>query len=149
VTKAIGWIGLILICIVVIGRCTANRETDEDVESNTADLASSAKPVSPAGECFPVNSDTAKYRLLGQRTLPNGNLEVLTERTGTSGTSFARREIDCDAGTFRYLGEGDTQDEAERDSPNPGAMGILIYPSISSETAEFACGKAGKQARMH
>jgi hypothetical protein len=146
--KVIGWIALILVCIMVISRCAGNRETDEGGALNIADLPS-VKPTAPAGESFPVNSDTAKYRLLRQRTLSNGNLEVLTERIGTSGTSYARREINCDAGTFRYLGEGDTQNDAEQDGPNPGAMGILIYPSISSETAEFACGKAGKQARMH
>jgi hypothetical protein len=105
--------------------------------------------VMPVGESFPVRSDTAQYRLLRQRTLSNGHLEVLTERTGSSGTSYARREIDCDAGTFRYLGEGDTQAEAEQDGPKPGAMGKLIYPSISSETAQFACAKTGKQALMH
>jgi hypothetical protein len=73
------------------------------------------------------------------RRLAGGHLEVLSQRTGPSGTSYARREIDCRAETFRYLGEGDNRAEAERDSPNPGPMTALTGTSASSDVATEAC----------
>lgn len=94
------------------------------------------------GEVIPVTSDPgATYSLLRWSTLPGGNREALTRRDGRSGTSYARREIDCEARTFRYLGEGDTEAEAEVDSPDPGKMGELVPLSISAEVADYVCGK--------
>jgi hypothetical protein len=81
---------------------------------------------------------------LRARALPSGNLEVLTRRDGRSGTSFSRREIDCTAGTFRYLGEGDTREQAEEDAPNSGGMTPLTERSISSETAIYVCAREGR-----
>jgi hypothetical protein len=94
------------------------------------------------GEVIPVSSDArATYHLLDWSQLPNGNREALTSREGPSGTSFARREIDCDRMMFRYLGEGDTRAEAEADAPNPGNMAELVPGSISTEVSEYVCGK--------
>jgi hypothetical protein len=106
-----------------------------------------AEQVRPAaspeeGDAIPVTSDPgATYHLLRWSMMPNGNREALTRRDGPSGTSYARREIDCEARTFRYLGEGETQAEAEADAPNPGRMGELIPPSISAQVADYVCAR--------
>lgn len=97
--------------------------------------------MSREGAPIPVRSDPARasYYLLGWQEMPNGNREALTRRDGRSGTSYARREINCRANTFRYLGEGDTRAEAEADAPNRGRMAELVPGSISSEVSEFVC----------
>lgn len=86
----------------------------------------------------------ASYLLIRWRRVPNGHLESVSRRDGPSGVSYARREIDCDAMTFRYLGEGDTLEDAEADSPNRGEMADLTPESISTYVSQFTCAKAGK-----
>jgi hypothetical protein len=95
------------------------------------------------GELIPVRGDPvrATYQLLSWSELPNGHRVALTRRDGRSGTSYARREIDCRGRGFRYLGEGDTRQQAEADSPNPGPMAELVPGSISTEISEFVCRK--------
>lgn len=93
------------------------------------------------GTSIPVRSDGASYRLISSEVMSNGNLEVVTRRDGSSGRSFARREIDCDAMTFRYLGEGDTLEEALIDGPNPGQLSEAMSTSISGEVSRFACSR--------
>ncbi|MDN4592138.1 hypothetical protein DBA29_27025 [Xenophilus aerolatus] len=63
---------------------------------------------------------------------------VVTKRVGPSGTSFAIREIDCKAQTFRYLGEGDTLAEAKRNKKSE-SMSPLSQGSISYHVALAAC----------
>ena len=96
------------------------------------------------GVLIPVPGDPARavYQLIEMSQMSNGNLEVLTRRDGSSGTSYARRETDCRNMTFRYVGEGDTRAQAEEDSPNRGSMGELVPGSISTEISEFACARA-------
>jgi hypothetical protein len=96
------------------------------------------------GVLIPVPGDPARavYQLVEMSQMSNGNLKVLTRRDGSSGTSYARREINCRNMTFRYVGEGDTRVEAEEDSPNRGSMGELVAGSISTEISEFACARA-------
>lgn len=89
---------------------------------------------------IPVSSDpSAKYALISWEALPNGNRQAVTRRNGTSGESFARREIDCSGSTFRYLGEGDTLADALRDGANIGDMAALTPGSISTEVSTFVC----------
>jgi hypothetical protein len=79
--------------------------------------------------------------------MPNGHYEVLTRRDGSSGTSYARREVNCTAPmTFRYLGDGDTVDEARKDTPNQGHMAHLVPGAISAEIVEAVC--AGVSTRQ-
>ena len=63
---------------------------------------------------------------------------IVTHRNGPSGPSFTRREVDCDAGTFRYLGTGDSLEEM-RKSKAGGKMSPLTDRSISSYVAAQAC----------
>jgi len=92
-----------------------------------------------AGPRISVPSDPrAAYELISRSTLPNGRLSVVTKRSGPSGVSYSRREIDCRAMTFRYTGEGDTP--AQLDRPyGKGAMGPLTPQSISTYVAQSVC----------
>jgi len=151
--RAVTIIMVIFLGLFLIGKCAGRDETSAPMADNTLmdagmskdELDSPALPPSTEGESILVPSDPgATYLLLRWSRLPNGNLEAVTRRDGRSGTSFARREIDCDAMTFRYLGEGDTLEQALADSPNPGQMSELTSQSISTYVSEFVCRKAGR-----
>jgi hypothetical protein len=89
---------------------------------------------------IPYASDpNAKFEILSNKPLANGNIEVMTKRIGPSGTSFSRREISCSEYEYRYLGEGDTLEEAFIDGSNPGEMSALTGMSASSDVANEAC----------
>lgn len=154
-----GGCGLLVFIAAVVGliaMCTPRqRSTQEDVEQDATGISrpgitrSDPRP-SPAsksehgagGETVPVPSDPrASYRLLSWSRLPNGNRQATTRREGPSGISFARREIDCEAMTFRYLGEGDTLEEAQLNRASE-RMGELTEGSISTYVATFVCAKA-------
>lgn len=145
--RTIGIILALLIAAAAARSCENQPEATTQARSEPAGQAPAPltpPPASESEEPIPVTSDPASYSLLRARTLPSGNLEVLTRRDGKSGTSYSRREIDCAAGTFRYVGEGDTREQAEEDGPNPGDMGPLMEPSISSETAIYVCAREGR-----
>ena len=87
-----------------------------------------------------VPSDpNANYFLISRSAMANGNLEVITRRVGSSGESFARREVNCSDGTVRYIGEGDTLAEAREDAPNPGEMTVPLGESITGVVTAFIC----------
>jgi hypothetical protein len=114
--------------------------------------AAPASPeISPTVEAAPVlgsqdeeisvpSDSGAQYKLISWNALPNGNREAVTFRHGPSGDSYARREIDCSAMTFRYLGEGTTLSEASVDHAD-ASMGALTPESISTYVAEHVCSK--------
>jgi hypothetical protein len=104
-------------------------------------LATRARPPSSRPEPIAVPSDPrATYQLLEWRRMPNGHREAMTRRDGPSGITFARREIDCEGMRFRYLGEGDTVEEARLHSASP-EMGDLTPESISTYVSRFVCAK--------
>ena len=80
----------------------------------------------------------SRYQALDVTRKPNGRVEILTRRDGPSGTSFALREVDCRTSRFRYLGEGDTREEA-MEATNQDKLGPLTEGSISWHIARFAC----------
>jgi hypothetical protein len=95
---------------------------------------------SETGTAVDVPSDPrASYLILSNDEMPNGHREVMSRRSGPSGESYARREIDCEAGTVRYIGEGDTLAEARSDSPNPGDMTEPVADSITGVITAAAC----------
>lgn len=123
-----------LITLAALGFAACGGAPENDAAEETYSV-----PVAGEGIPIPVTSDSANYYLLRWEGMPNGNREALTRRDGRSGTSYARREINCRAKAFRYLGEGDTRAEAEADAPNRGPMAELVPGSISSEVSEFVC----------
>lgn len=106
-------------------------------------LACGGDDVELEGDRIPVEGDPAgaTYQLIEWSELPDGNREALTRRDGTSGTSYARREIDCEGQEHRYLGEGQSREQAQEDYPSPNEMTELVPGSISSEISEFVCRK--------
>jgi hypothetical protein len=92
----------------------------------------------PKGQVIAVPSDPgATYTALEVKRV--GRLvSVTTMRQGKSGTSFSRREVDCDGRRFRYAGEGDTLD-ALRSSSTSDPMGPMALGSISYHVSMHAC----------
>ena len=132
-----------MICALAIGVVSCDNSTVEydDVSNADASVDNPTIDEGPTGKSIPVRSDGASYRLLSSERMSNGNLEIVTRRDGPSGRSFARREVNCGAMTFRYLGEGDTLEEALEDGPNPGALSEAMSTSISGEVSRFACSQ--------
>jgi hypothetical protein len=93
-----------------------------------------------AAQSISVPSDArARYEAVSVIKRRDGLVEIITRRDGPSGISFARREVDCRRQLFRYIGEGDTLEEAKRPAPNPGRMAVLVEGSISYYVVRFAC----------
>ena len=106
------------------------------------DTAAVAAKDSTKGIPFKVASDSrARYFLLDVVPGKNGNIIATTRREGFSGTRFSRREINCLAWTFRYVGEGDTLKQASRTNYNVGKMSELVDGSISDVAVKFACSR--------
>jgi len=136
---------LLLVVLALVGRCVRpSDEFDPEVERMKFERENFSPAQPPSREGFAIGAPSdpgAEYRILSITRMPNGNLEVLSRRDGRSGTSFARREIDCDAETYRYLGEGDTREQALRDGPNPGPMSEVTGTSASSDVLSAACAR--------
>ena len=143
--KIVTCIVVLFVAVILLGKCVAEDEPDySDISRPIEGFDSPSLPETDEGFAISAPSDPgARYRILEIESLPNGNLEVVSRRDGPSGTSFARREIDCVAYAFRYLGEGDTRDEAmlDRSSQN---MGPLTGSSASSDVANAACARGAQ-----
>lgn len=95
--------------------------------------AATAQPIT-------VPSDPrARYEAESLTRRADGLVEIITRREGPSGTTFARREVDCRRRLFRYVGEGNSLEQAKRPAPNPGQMASLVEGSISYHVVQFAC----------
>lgn len=136
---------LIIGLAAALAACSQSQEVET---ANSDDLAmmpvTSEQPTGEAagGTAFDVPSDArARYFLLDVSPGKGGNIVATTRREGPSGTTFARREIDCGGQTFRYIGEGDTLEQAKQPAPNPGEMSTLVDGSISDLTIKFACSQ--------
>ena len=149
--KMLGFFVIAVTLTSVLVGCSKKDDAyyDPDVEAAKirAEAGFDSPILPPTKEGFAISAPSdpgASYRILKISKRPNGNLEVVSRRDGPSGTSFARREINCGRNTYRYLGEGDTRDEASEDSPNRGSMSALTGTSASSDVANAAC-KTGKR----
>jgi hypothetical protein len=136
---------LVLVVLMIVGKCSQSRdEFDPEVERIKFERENNEPTAPPTTEGFAISAPSdpgADYRILSIKRRPNGNLEVVSRRDGSSGTSFARREIDCESETYRYLGEGDTRKGAETDGPNPGPMTAITGSSASSDVLRAACAR--------
>jgi hypothetical protein len=77
-----------------------------------------------------VSSDPSAEYLLVELSGPKNARVIVSKRIGSSGTSYAKRLVDCSSMTFKYLGEGSTL-EALRSSRPDDRMGDLVDGSIS------------------
>lgn len=80
----------------------------------------------------------ATYQILEQKLRPSGRWELMVQRQGPSGVSFTRREIDCRQHASRYLGEGDTIEEARQNRPEP-RLARAVAGSISWYLIDAGC----------
>ncbi len=134
--------GFTLLSALALAACqqpTQEQTTTPEPEPRDSVPAQSSDSVSPGTPIAVPSDPRAQYYLLSKSTMANGNLEVVTRRVGPSGESFARREVNCPSGTVRYIGEGDTQAEAEADAPNTGEMTAPIAESITGVITKFVC----------
>lgn len=85
---------------------------------------------------IPVPSDrVARYQVLS-RTNEGGMIKALIMREGPSGTTYSYKQFDC-AGSYAYLGEGDTAEKALHGKADP--MSELTAESISSYESLYLC----------
>ena len=150
--KFLSVVALAFLALILLAKCVEEDypsgadyiDDPAQIAANDAEFLNKGEGSSgtQSGPPIIVRSDPgASYLLISKGKLPNGNLEVVTQRSGPSGVSFARREVDCSSMTFRYLGEGDTLAEAKEDGPNPGQMAEAMSTSISGEVSRSACSQ--------
>lgn len=84
---------------------------------------------------------SAMYTVLDITRRPDSLVEITTRRDGTSGTSYAKRLVDCASATFKYLGDGDTLEMMRNSKPDPN-MAELVPGSVSTYVSEYACRNA-------
>jgi hypothetical protein len=99
------------------------------------------------GEEIPMASidPLARYFLLSIKPMPNDHYEALTRREGMNGIFYARREIDCQgARRVRFIGMGDTREEAQRNDPNPAEMAEPVAGSTDLGVVQYVCRKVAR-----
>ncbi|EGH42682.1 MULTISPECIES: hypothetical protein [Pseudomonas syringae group] len=101
-------------------------------------LAVLAMPVLAAETPLSVPSDTKAQYFVLERDNKGNERKITTKRIGPSGTGYSQRLVDCSAGTFKYLGDGETLKEMKASKP-AGKMAPLTQGSISFYVAEAAC----------
>lgn len=131
----------VLWMVVFLGACE-----QQPGQGSGSPLMEVDAPATPAasedqkGARIEVWSDAnAKYTDQGSGVLDNGNLWLITRRDGPSGVSYAKREIDCGAGEFRYTQEGDTLESMS--DVKDAEMAPLTEGSISTLVSDYACRK--------
>jgi len=134
---------LVIGLVVLVAGCS--EPSSEQVVNTGNDLSIATSPAAPseeAGTPYSAPADpNATYSLLSVEPGKGGNIIAMTRRTGSSGTSYSNREIECGAQLARYIGEGDTREEAEQPSPNPGDMAPLVEGSSTHAAVQAACAK--------
>jgi len=62
---------------------------------------------------------------------------IVTKREGPSGTSYSKRQYDCDQNTWKYLGTGDTMEAMGASKPEKS-----MTPALAGSIASFVGGVA-------
>jgi len=135
--------GFIVGVFALLAGCSSNQPVAEQTADTGTEMPSASAPATnEGGTPYTVPSDArASYVLLSVKPGDDGHIIAMTRRTGSSGISYSNREIDCAAQLARYIGEGDTREEAEKPSPNPGEMASLVEGSSTHAAVQVACAK--------
>ena len=101
-------------------------------------LGACARSEPQEGVPLSVPSDpNARYFVLEKAGTPE-RPTIVTRRTGSSGTTFSRREVDCASRTWRSLGTGDTKEQMNAGPADP-KMTELVQGSIADVVLTEAC----------
>lgn len=94
-----------------------------------------------SAEFVDVPSDPTAVYAITVKDVGKGDdaLLIISKRDGTSGTSYALREVNCVNQTFRYMGEGDTLEDALNNVHDKDKMSGLVAGSISFHIVQAAC----------
>lgn len=117
------WIGLGLVVIVGVYGAIAGQQRRESAHCNRPLIVSSDPR---ADYCEIDRGGTADHPTLTSR------------RVGPSGTSYSIREFDCTNRTWKYLGTGDTLDEAQS-GKGAGWASNLVDGSIEASLFRQTC----------
>jgi hypothetical protein len=127
-----------------VAACTGG---DGKSETASAGQRAASLPSTGRGEEIPMSSidPLSRYFLVSVKPMPHDHYEALTRRQGNSGIFYARREIDCHgARRVRFIGMGDTREEAQRDAPNPGEMAEPVEGSTDLGVVQYVCRKVAR-----
>lgn len=116
-------------------------------QATTASIARKAdgKPKADANNISIPSDAKARYTMLSLRN--EGELiSVETRRDGPSGTSYARRLVDCRRMLWKYTGEGDTLEELKKNRPAE-RMAAMVDGSIAHEVSKFACAAHASRSK--
>ena len=133
-----------------VAACGAPPQTSmgnqENIDAATTATGASAGVIpddgsqSKSGFAYTAPADPkATYNLISVEEKSSGVLVAVTQRKGPSGVSYSAREIDCELQTFRYVGDGDTLEEALTPMANLGDMSELVEGSSSHAAVQAAC----------
>lgn len=144
--RIVGWTVFVLVFLVVMVWVSArsDRAAESAAAENTAARPTPApKPpadmsgFTPDRRLIPSDEPSTEYYLIFYKK-EAARLQTVTERRGTSGVSYAWRELDCAAGMQRYLGAGDSLDAAMVFKPD-AAMSTPDADSSAGRILDFAC----------
>jgi hypothetical protein len=133
--------GKFVFAVVAIDAVFIFANTSPDAPPTPLQTAAAAVVAADPADVQPIpvtNDPGVRYAALRITTKPNGTVEILNRRIGSSGITYAFREVNCKTRKARYLGEGDTQEAALRGVKN--GYGNLSPGSISWDVSRFACG---------
>ena len=139
-TGGIGWgmgcLGVLAAAMLIGQIFGSSNESAGTTDAPRTELNTTSVPVD--AKEIPVWSDTkARYWEL-ERGGSDNRPTILTMRNGPSGTSYASREYNCSAHTFRYLAEGDSRNDMYVKTP-PEAFAVLVEGSISDVVGHYIC----------
>jgi hypothetical protein len=143
------FLAAVLVCVFVglLAKSLAtvdNKAAENLADTQTTSVTDAKSPTtSIAPVSFNVTADPGvEYVVFDVQKRPDGLIEVLSRRRGSSGTSYARRLVDCQNWKFMYLAEGDTV--AELSVLHPDArMAELTAGSSSTAVSYNGCKLAG------
>lgn len=87
-----------------------------------------------------VPSDAKATYFVLELSKKGNSRTIVTKRVGPSGTSFSKRLFNCNNGSVKYLGTGDTLSAMNASTPEK-SMSPVVEGSIPSYIGGYACSK--------
>jgi len=136
-------VSLLVGLLTVVQACSGAEEVDH---SEDEDLVGNFLPPTDEGIAFSVPSHpTGRYRLLRWSRMPNGFIQAVTRQDTQYGSIITKQEVDCSQRSFRITGQGETEEQADRQTQaDAGMSGNLVEGSIRDVTISVICQEAQK-----